>query len=148
MPNIRKPTKIKELAGNPGKRTLNRAEPKPSGLPSPPTVMSKRGRTVWTRLVTAMPPGVFTATDSFVLAAYCEAAGTHQLATAKIAGGDVEIVGSTGQAKLSHWFGVQSDAARLLATLGAKLGLDPVSRQQINADNGSQGGDEFGDLIH
>lgn len=148
MPNIRKPTKVKELAGNPGKRTLNRAEPKPSGKPSPPTVMSKRGKTVWTRLVTAMPPGVFAATDSYLLAAYAEAAGTHQLATAKIAGGDVEIIGSTGQAKLSHWFGVQSDAARLLATLGAKLGLDPVSRQQINADDSGQVDDEFGDLIH
>jgi P27 family predicted phage terminase small subunit len=148
MPNIRKPTKIKELSGNPGKRTLNKAEPKPSGLPSPPTVMSNRAKTVWKRLVLAMPPGVFTSTDSYLLAAYCEIVSTHQLATARIAGGEVEITGSTGQMKLSPWFAVQSDAASKMASLGAKLGLDPVSRQQINAENGSQGDDEFGDLIH
>jgi P27 family predicted phage terminase small subunit len=148
MPNISKPTRVKELSGNPGKRKLNKAEPKPSGLPSPPTVMTNRAKTVWKRLVLAMPPGVFTATDSYLLAAYCEVVATHQLATGKIAGGEIETVGSTGQAKLSPWFGVQSDAASKMASLGAKLGLDPVSRQQINADNGDQAPDEFGDLIH
>jgi len=148
MPNIRKPTRVKELSGNPGKRTLNKVEPKPSGLPMPPSVMSNRAKTIWKRLILAMPPGVFASTDSFALAAYCEAVSTHQLATSKISGGDIEVTGSTGQTKISPWFAVQSDAARLMATLGAKLGLDPVSRQHLNADNGSQGGDEFGDLIH
>ncbi len=110
--------------------------------------MSNRAKTVWKRLILAMPRGVFTATDSFLLAAYCEIVSVHQLATAKIAGGEIETTGSTGQSKLSPWFAVQSDAASKMASLGAKLGLDPVSRQQINADNGSQGDDEFGDLIH
>lgn len=148
MPAIRKPTAIKEIEGNPGKRALNKSEPKPSGLPSPPTAMSNRAKTVWKRLVVAMPPGVFAATDSYALAAYCEAASNHQLATAKIAGGEIETTGSTGQTKLSPWFAVQSDSARLMATLGAKLGLDPVSRQAINSDHKDQGSDEFGNLIN
>jgi P27 family predicted phage terminase small subunit len=148
MPAIRKPTAVKELTGNPGKRALNKREPKPCGPPSPPTVMTARAKTVWQRLITAMPPGVFAATDSYTLAAYCEAVATHQLATSKIAKGDFEVIGSTGQAKLSHWFSVQSDNARLMATLGAKLGLDPVSRQNINAGTGDRVEDEFGDLIH
>ena len=148
MPNIAKPLKVKELGGNPGKRKLNKAEPKPSGLPSPPTVMSARAKTVWGRLVLSMPPGVFAATDSYALAAYCEAVSNHQLATSRIARGEVEVEGSQGQKRLSHWFTVQSDAARLMATLGGKLGLDPVSRQQINANVEGQVDDEFGDLIH
>ena len=148
MARLAKPTKVKELSGNPGKRTLNKSEPMPLGLPSPPTVMTARAKTVWKRLVFAMPPGVFTATDSFLLAAYCEVVATHQLATSKIATGDIETTGSTGQVKLSHWFAVQSDSAGKMATIGAKLGLDPVSRQQINTGDGNQDGDEFGDLIH
>jgi P27 family predicted phage terminase small subunit len=110
--------------------------------------MTNRAKTVWKRLIVSMPPGVFAATDSFVLAAYSEAVATHQLATARIAGGEIETVGSTGQTRLSHWFAVQSDQARLIATLGAKLGLDPASRQALNANKGDQGNDEFGDLIH
>jgi P27 family predicted phage terminase small subunit len=149
MPNIAKPAKVKELSGNPGKRALNKSEPKPTGLPSPPSVMTARAKTVWQRLVKSMPPGVYAATDSYQLAAYCEAVSVHQLATSKIAKGEVEVIGSTGQTKQSHWFGLQADAARLMSTLGAKLGLDPISRQQINsADTGSQVDDEFGDLIH
>lgn len=148
MARIAKPTKIKEISGNPSKRPLNKAEPKPSGLPSPPTVMTTRAKTVWQRLVVSMPPGVFAATDSFGLAAYCEAVANHQLATSKIAKGDVEVEGSTGQKKASHWFAIQSDSARLIVTLGAKLGLDPTSRQHINAQGGSQVDDEFGNLIH
>lgn len=148
MPNIAKPTRVKELEGNPGKRKLNQSEPKPSGLPAPPTAMTPRAKTVWSRLIKAMPPGVYAATDSYTLAAYCEAVSNHQLATTKIAKGEHEVTGSTGQKKLSHWFAVQSDQARLMASLGARLGLDPVSRQQINVEGGSQVDDEFGDLLN
>lgn len=148
MPNIAKPTKLKEIAGNPGKRSLNKTEPKPSAGPSAPAGMSARAKTVWQKLAFAMPPGVFTACDSYLLAAYCEAVGTHSLATAKLTKGPHETTGSTGQVKLSPWFSAQSDAARLIVQLGAKLGLDPVSRQHINSDKGDQVDNEFGDLIH
>lgn len=148
MPNISKPARLKEIEGNPGKRTLNKQEPKPSAGPAAPTVMSPRAKTVWGRLVKAMPPGVFTSCDSNLLAAYCEAVAMHQIATAKLAKGPLEATGSMGQVKVSPWFSTQADAARLIVQLGAKLGLDPVSRQQINIDGGDKIDDEFGDLIH
>jgi P27 family predicted phage terminase small subunit len=148
MPNIAKPGKLKELSGNPGKRPVNKTEPKPSTGPAAPTVMSPRAKTVWAKLIKAMPPGVFTSCDSHLLAAYCEAAAMHQIATANLIKGPHEAKGSTGQTKLSPWFAAQADAARLIVQLGAKLGLDPVSRQHINAEGGDKIDDEFGDLIH
>lgn len=147
MARIAKPQSIKEIEGNPGKRTLAK-EPKPLAGPAAPTVMSPRAKTVWGRLVKAMPPGVFTSCDSNLLAAYCEAVAMHQIATTKLIKGSHETVGSTGQIKVTPWFSAQSDAARLIVQLGAKLGLDPVSRQQINVDGGDKIDDEFGDLIH
>lgn len=148
MPNIAKPTKLKELSGNPGKRALNKREPKPSAGPSAPIGMTPRAKAVWSKLTFAMPLGVFTAVDSYVLAAYCEAVSAHQIATAKLVKGPHEITGSTGQVKISPWFAAQADAARLIVQLGAKLGLDPVSRQNINTDASGKVDDEFGDLIH
>lgn len=136
------------MAGNPGKRKVNKAEPLIAGEPSPPTVMTPRAKTVWKRLVLAMPPGVYALTDSYVLAAYCEAVATHQLATDRITKGPHETTGSTGQTKLSHWFSVQADAARLIISLGAKLGLDPVSRQQLNSGNQAETDSEFDGLIN
>lgn len=142
-----KPTRMKELAGNPGKRPLNKSEPKTSSLPMAPSGMTARAKTAWAKIVHAMPPGVYTALDSNLLAAYCEAVSLHGQATAKLTKGPLEITGSTGQVKVTPWIGVQSEAARLIATLGAKLGLDPVSRQQINSEEG-QAADEFDGLIN
>lgn len=100
--------------------------------------MSASAKTIWAKLVHAMPSGVFTAVDTYVLAAYCEAAARHQYAVKKLEKGPKEVTGSTGQIKLSPWYGEVSDSARLLVTLGSKLGLDPVSRQHINTETEGQ----------
>lgn len=147
MPNIAKPRKLKELAGNPGKRKLNKREPIPSADPTPPTIMTEPARMVWMRLVLSMPPGVYTSLDSNLLAAYCEAVATHQVATQALIKQPHETIGSTGQPKLSDYFKLQADSARLMATLGARLGLDPIARQQLQTSEG-QVDNEFGDLIN
>lgn len=148
MARLAKPTALKELAGNPGKRAINKTEPKPKLGLAAPIGMTPRAKTVWAKLSTSMPLGVFTACDSFLLCAYCEAVSVHQTATAKITKGPAETTGSTGQVKVSPWFSTQADAARLIVQLGAKLGLDPVSRQNINSEDSGKVDDEFGDLIH
>ena len=44
------PTTLKELKGNPGRRPLNEAEPKPAArLPSPPAHLSRSARREWRR---------------------------------------------------------------------------------------------------
>lgn len=146
MARIAKPTAVKELTGNPGKRPVNYREPKPVNAPVAPS-MSKSAKAIWTKLVGAMPAGVFTAVDSYVLAAYCEAVARHAYAVAKLEKGPKEVEGSTGQLKLSPWFAEVSDSARLIATLGAKLGLDPVSRQHINTDVTTGQATKFDGLI-
>lgn len=148
MARLAKPTALKKLSGNPGKRALNKSEPRPLGDPSRPTALTPNAKKIWAKLVVAMPEGVFTSADNYLLAAYCEAVATHQLATQHLSTGDYETTGSTGQAKLSPWFGLQSDAARLIVTIGAKLGLDPTSRQNINTGTKEQVADEFSGLIN
>ena len=148
MPNIAKPTRVKELAGNPGKRKINKTEPRPFGTPDAPAGMSNAAQAVWQRLTVAMPAGVFTGADVFLLSAYCEVVAAHQAATRMIARQTLEVKGSTGQAKPNPWFTEQRAAATQIAQLGAKLGLDPVSRQQINTDSAETDSEGFGDLIN
>lgn len=148
MARLAKPAALKEFDGNPGKRRLNKSEPKPKLGLTAPVGMTARAKTVWLKLSNSMPLGVFTACDTFLLAAYCEAVSVHQTATAKIVKGPAETTGSTGQVKVSPWFSTQADAARLIVQIGAKLGLDPVSRQHINTEDSGKVDDEFGDLIH
>jgi len=151
MPRTATPTHIKEKSGNPGKRKLNTNEPRPTGRPVRPTVMTSIAKKVWTRLVSAMPAEVYTGADSAVLAAYCEAVAAHQTATKLISAKDFEAVsaGSTGQAVVHPAYKLQADMARLIATLGQRLGLDPIARQQINANPAETAGkDPFADLVN
>lgn len=128
-----KPTAIKKLEGNPGKRAINHAEPIATGQPAPPKTMSKAAATIWKRVVGSMPRGVWTGADENLLAAYCEAAALHHEAADKLKTEPKVSIGSTGQAVVSPWVKIMADQARLMASLGARLGLDPMARQAINA---------------
>lgn len=127
-----KPSAIKKLEGNPGKRALNKTEPVASGQPAPPKTMSKAAVAVWKRVVGSMPLGVWTGADENLLAAYCEAAALHHEAADTLKTEPKVTIGSTGQAVVSPWVKIMADQARLMASLGARLGLDPLARQSIN----------------
>lgn len=144
MPNIAKPTKLKQLAGNPGKRVINKAEPEPKGSPVAPKKMSAGAKAVWKRLSTAMPLGVYTSADSSLLAAYCEAVSNHEEATEHLLTEPKMLVGSQGQPVMNPWFRHQSDQARLITTIGAQLGLSPTARRHINAEEPNQAESKFG----
>lgn len=143
-----KPTALKELADNPGKRPLKYREPKPTTGPFAPAGMSASGKTIWARLVASMPPGVFTNVDSYILGSYCEAVARHQYAVRKLEKGPKEVEGSTGQVKLSPWFAEVKESARLMVTIGARLGLDPVARQNISTDISQGQANAFDGLIN
>lgn len=68
-----KPTALKLLAGNPGKRPLNKREPKPPpGAPDPPEGMSEAERSVWDQLVPRLAEiGLASTIDGRVLSRYC-----------------------------------------------------------------------------
>jgi P27 family predicted phage terminase small subunit len=67
-----KPTAIKELHGNPGKRRLNKSEPRFSGLPVCPAWLPSPAKTEWKRIVTQLEElNMLKSTDQAALAAYC-----------------------------------------------------------------------------
>jgi phage terminase small subunit len=67
-----KATALKVLAGNPGKRNLNRREPKPKpGIPVRPYYLKGSARKEWEWAVKEIPPGVLTLADRSMLALYC-----------------------------------------------------------------------------
>jgi hypothetical protein len=74
-----KPTHLKLIEGNPGKRPLNAAnEVQPLGSPTAPKIMTKRAKAIWTRLLKVMPARVWTGADSNALANYCEAQARYE----------------------------------------------------------------------
>ena len=75
MPSPRpKPTALKLISGNPGKRAINKREPKPKReIPSCPSHLSDSGKVAWGRLSVILDRmGVMTEADSFALERLCD----------------------------------------------------------------------------
>src|SRR5438045_4928772 len=70
-----KPTRIKALTGNPGKRPLNPHEPRPEpSLPECPPELSPVAQREWSRLAAELSKlGLITQLDRGALATYCGA---------------------------------------------------------------------------
>ena len=70
-----KPTHLKVLEGNPGKRALNKDEPKPQAkIPSCPSHLDKEAKAEWRRISKELLQlNLLTAIDRAALAAYCMA---------------------------------------------------------------------------
>ena len=69
------PTAIKELEGNPGKRPLNKSEPKPTKkAPACPKWLEPEAKKEWRRLAKQMEQlGILTEVDMAAFAGYCQA---------------------------------------------------------------------------
>lgn len=69
-----KPTALKLVAGNPGKRAINKREPKPKRLsPSCPAYLGDEAKVAWGRLCVLLDRmGVLTEADSLALERLCD----------------------------------------------------------------------------
>lgn len=136
----KKPDALKALEGNPGKRDLNRNMPVASGTLAPPEFLSEYAAQVWEQFVGSMPQQIYGACDTTVLAAFCEAAALHRLAT-------TEMRGLDDPNEINRWATIQCKAASTITTTGAKLGCDPVSRSSLVMPQQQKEQGKFGTLI-
>jgi len=99
---------------------------------------------IWKRIVESMPPGVYTSCDQDLLTAYVIAVHVMNKALSawKAEGEPATVTGSTGQMVTHPLIKTLGEQGRLIATLGTRLGLDPVSRQAIHSDQPSNDGDD------
>ena len=76
-----KPTAIKRLTGNPGRRPLNDAEPQPpipEGTPYVPRWLNREGKKAWRELVKILLDcGLYTDLDRWALAMFCQVWGRY-----------------------------------------------------------------------
>ncbi len=81
MPNHKKPTNLKILMGNPGRRPLPENEPMPMPIvepPKPPAWMNKDGKAMWARISVELERiGLLTVADLETFAAACHQWGVY-----------------------------------------------------------------------
>ena len=135
-----KPTALKVLEGNPGKRPLNLYEPAPeSKLPECPAWLEEEAKAEWERLAVPMHNlGLLTELDIAAFAAYCQAYARWKEA--------VEFIsqhGSIVKTKNGFWQQVPQVTIshanqKIMLQAAAEFGLTPSARSRIIAGNAAQ----------
>lgn len=140
-----KPTSLKILHGNPGKRPLNDREPeaKPE-IPEPPDHMTERQREIWNRFGREMKAaGVLTKLDAVAYEMLCRAYVASVEAAEKVAEhGPVWMEKGDGKIPkfaYSPYWAVQNREEKKLLALLAEFGLTPSSRTRIKVDKEDKG---------
>ncbi len=152
----RKPTQLKVLEGNPGKRPLSLKEPKPAAaLPACPAFIKGAARKEWQRLAPELYQlGLLTRLDRAALAAYCIAWGQledveHEVARmrrssrdlaklkkknpglkAQVSNGMVAVT-SNGNAVIEPLLSVRKQAMEQMHKFLVEFGMTPASRSRL-----------------
>ena len=133
-----KPTKLRKLEGNPGKRRINDKEPQPNGDLLRPAFVSGAAAEEWNRAVGAMPPAFYTAADVPVLTVYCLAWVMYRNALGQVASEGMTSVGSTGQKVAHPAIAIASKQAEILMRAADRLGMSPVARTRLEIPDAQQ----------
>ena len=128
-----KPTALKELAGNPGKRPLNRREPKPpTSLPPCPRHLTGEARREWRRMGGELARmGVVTVVDRAALAAYCMAWARWVEAEGQVAKLGTIVKTANGNLIQNPYLAVANRALEQMTRLAAEFGMTPSSRSRV-----------------
>jgi len=144
-----KPTALKELAGNPGKRAMNRNEPKFSGLPTCPPHLDKVAKAEWKRISKELAAvGLLTAVDRAALAAYCQCWSRWVAAEEKIREtGLVVRSAKSGYPIQNPFVAIANTALDLMRKFLTEFGLTPASRSRLSVDADRSNADPFTEFM-
>lgn len=133
-----KPTALKLVEGNRGKRAMNANEPEPDLLQdiAAPGHLAAPVAAVWDQLAPQLRrANVLTEMDTVALEIACDAIATFRLAMDKTADGKVLAKNAeTGNVSLSPWEMVKSMAAKRALAVLREFGATPAARSKVMVD--------------
>lgn len=130
-----KPTRLKVLTGNPGKRPLNVGEPRPNvAIPECPVELGPVAHREWDRLVGELASlRLLTNLDRATLAAYCGAYALWAEATEAIQKYGTMVKSPSGYPIQSPYVAIANRQAEIMMRIAAEFGFTPASRSRISA---------------
>lgn len=153
-----KPTPLKILTGNPGKRPLNDREPKPKeGTPTCPVWIQGEAKAEWKRIVPELRAlGLLTLVDRAALAAYCQA-WAELVDCTKVLQEEGRVVTEPVLNKAGEHIGdqvrahpivrMQRDAFARFKAFLAEFGLSPASRSRVKVPPKGEEADPLQELL-
>ena len=144
-----KPTALKELEGNPGKRALNEHEPRPARkAPACPKFLEPEAKREWRRLAKEMETlGILTEEDRASFAAYCQAYARWKEAEEFISKHGPIVKTPSGYWQQIPQVSIAQTYMKIMNKLAEQFGLTPASRSRIIAGEGSRAVDDMDELL-
>jgi len=145
-----KPTQLKRLAGNPGRRPLNTDEPEHPALSSDvPRELThdEDARLEWLRLEPLLKRSrQVTEADRAALMACCLEWSRYLRATAEVRNKGPLIASPNGYPIINPWLSIATKALAGCNKLWPELGLTPSSRARVKSDGPPPAGDAFSEF--
>lgn len=130
-----KPTDLKKLEGNLGKRKLPENEPKPAGnLSAPPSYLGAEEKKEWKFLIKNAPFGLLKHLDTAVLEIFVIARIQHRIAVRELASEGQNIETSNGNIIQNPRVGVMNRQAEIMLKAASQMGFTPASRSKVSVD--------------
>ena len=132
-----KPTAIKELEGNPGKRPLNKNEPKPEQrAPKCPAWLVPDAKKEWRRLSKELElMGLLTQVDMASFAGYCQAYARWKEAEEFITKHGSILKTSSGYIQQIPQISIAQQNLKQMRNFCSEMGLSPSARSRLNINN-------------
>lgn len=131
-----KPTHLKLLAGNPGKRPLNQNEPQPQGnLHEAPQWLTEDQKAGWAYAIANAPAGMLKRLDRSAMTAFVVAEDLHRQAS--IAVGKFGLITKSpakGEPMQNPYLPIINRQAQIMLKAAAELGFTPSSRSRVIMD--------------
>ena len=130
-----KPTRLKLLTGNPGKRPLNEREPEPEPtIPDCPPELGAVARREWDRLASELGKlRIITNLDRAALAAYCGSYALWAEATEQIEKYGSMVKSPSGYPQQSPYLAIANRQTEIMMRIASEFGFTPASRSRIAA---------------
>lgn len=143
-----KPTALRLLEGNLGKRPLNEHEPKPRAIaPRCPRHLDSEARREWRRITPILlRMRVLTEADEYTLANLCQAYSTLMKAQRKLTETGLLLKTPSGYVQQNPLLGIVNRCMDTITRLSREFGLTPASRTQLMADTGTNSGNNDTEL--
>lgn len=136
------PTPLKVVRGNPGRRPLNDAEPKPAlRLPAAPSHLGAEGKKEWRRIGRELKRlGLIAEIDRAALASYCSAWERYVEAEQNIRQFGLVLVAKDGKSMYQNpYVGLSNRAMELMLRVAAEFGMTPSARSRVRAEPAGEG---------
>lgn len=146
-----KPTASKELAGNPGKRKLNKNEPDFALVTKiePPEWLCPNSQEMWSRVVPSLlAEKVLCVTDLHNVEAFCTAYANWRAAQKSVTEFGIVVQSAMGSPIKNPALTAAKEAMAQMVTFGSLLGLDPSSRSRLTGGKKPAGTNEFSTLLN